>query len=178
VEHVYAADWIAEKFGCANCRCDHPTYKFAEADLHNLWPALGAINSSRGKSFFGEVAGSKPTLPPSVADLKCSYKKLKDLVEPRRSVCLGETSPGLFSICTKNTVSRFKQRKGPSTSTSAGETSGYFERFPQTLESAGVNLYNRSHEPVPLQTLREALPEGNTGVLELRREVARLAWLA
>ncbi|MGH7845594.1 MAG: hypothetical protein ACREQW_10550 [Candidatus Binatia bacterium] len=49
---------------------------------------------------------------------------------------------------------------------------------PKPLESAGVNLYNRSHELVPLQTLREALPAGNAGVLELWREVARLAWLA
>ncbi len=61
VEHVYAADWIAEKFGCADRQCDHPTYKFADADLHNLWPALGAINSSRGKSFFGECRNQTHT---------------------------------------------------------------------------------------------------------------------
>jgi hypothetical protein len=86
VEHVYAADWIAEKFGCDDRHCENPICKFAEADLHNLWPALGAINFSRGKSFFGEIPGGKPTLPPSLADEKCSYKKLRDLVEPRRSV--------------------------------------------------------------------------------------------
>ena len=95
VEHVYAADWIADKFGCENRDCNHPTYKFAEADLHNLWPALGAINSSRGKSFFGEIPDIKPRLPPSIADLKCSYKKLKDLVEPRRSVW-GDIARSLF----------------------------------------------------------------------------------
>jgi deoxyribonuclease-1 len=95
VEHVYAADWIAEKFGCANRHCEHPAYKFAEADLHNLWPALGAINSSRGKAFFGEVNGSKPTLPPSLSDLKCAYKKLRDVVEPRRNVW-GDIARSLF----------------------------------------------------------------------------------
>jgi deoxyribonuclease I len=54
VEHVCAADWIAGHFGCANRHCGHPDYKRAEADLHNLWPAIGAINSSRGDKLFGE----------------------------------------------------------------------------------------------------------------------------
>jgi len=45
VEHAYPADWIAEANGCPNRNdCDVPPYRFAEADLHNLWPALGRIN--------------------------------------------------------------------------------------------------------------------------------------
>lgn len=49
VEHAYAADWIATKHGCANRNsCLIPAYGFAEADLHNLRPAIGAIDSSRG----------------------------------------------------------------------------------------------------------------------------------
>jgi deoxyribonuclease I len=58
VEHVFPAQWIAEHFGCANRNtCSNRTYKAAEGDLHNLWPALTNINSSRGKQPFGELAG-------------------------------------------------------------------------------------------------------------------------
>ena len=35
--------------------CPVPAYGFAEADLHNLWQAIGAINSSRGDKRFGEI---------------------------------------------------------------------------------------------------------------------------
>ena len=58
VEHTYPADWIAEARGCANRNsCEDPTYKFAEVDLHNLWPAYGRINSSRGDQPFAEIPG-------------------------------------------------------------------------------------------------------------------------
>jgi deoxyribonuclease I len=37
VEHVYAADWIAEALGCENRNsCDNDTYRTASSDLHNL----------------------------------------------------------------------------------------------------------------------------------------------
>ena len=39
-----------------------PVYGFAEADLRNLWPAIGAINSSRGDKLFNEIRGGKPSL--------------------------------------------------------------------------------------------------------------------
>jgi deoxyribonuclease-1 len=90
VEHVYAADWIATHHGCANRNdCPIPAYGFAEADLHNLWPAIGAVNSSRGDKLFGEIPGNKATLPPSVADLKCDYERTTGadaIVEPRDTV--------------------------------------------------------------------------------------------
>jgi deoxyribonuclease-1 len=99
VEHVYAADWIATHHGCRNRNeCPIPAYGFAEADLHNLWPAIGAINSSRGDKLFGEIPGGKPTLPRSVADLKCSYKRTQGadaIVEPRRPI-RGDIARSLF----------------------------------------------------------------------------------
>ena len=99
VEHVYAADWIATHHGCPNRNeCSIPAYGFAEADLHNLWPAIGAINSSRGDKAFGEIPGNKPTLPPSVADLKCDYERTigaDAIVEPRDAV-KGEIARSLF----------------------------------------------------------------------------------
>jgi deoxyribonuclease-1 len=95
VEHVYAADWIATHFGCETRDCGHPDYRRAEADLHNLWPAIGAINSSRSDRLFAEIPGEKRTLPPSVADLNCDYERTKTAVEPRKAV-RGEIARSLF----------------------------------------------------------------------------------
>jgi len=56
LEHTYPADWIATYHGCDNRNtCDIPAYKHAEADLHNLWPAQGGVNSSRSDHMFGEI---------------------------------------------------------------------------------------------------------------------------
>lgn len=58
VEHAYSADWIAEANGCPNRnQCELQAYKFAEGDLHNLWPAIGRINSSRSDLPFAEIPG-------------------------------------------------------------------------------------------------------------------------
>jgi len=58
-EHVYAADWMASHFGCdSRMSCSHLDYKRAEADLHNLWPEIGRINSSRNSLFYAEIDDS------------------------------------------------------------------------------------------------------------------------
>jgi len=58
VEHVYAAQWMAVAVGCPNRNeCDVELFHHAEADLHNLWPAMRSINSSRGDQLFGEIPG-------------------------------------------------------------------------------------------------------------------------
>ena len=60
IEHAYPADWMATHFGCDNRNsCDNVHYKRAEADLHNLWPAEGRINSSRGDKKFSDLDDSK-----------------------------------------------------------------------------------------------------------------------
>ena len=60
IEHVYSADWIAEHHGCKNrSECDNDAYGYAEADLHNLWPAIGDINSSRQDKSLGEIPGEE-----------------------------------------------------------------------------------------------------------------------
>ena len=57
IEHIYPADWIAEFNDCPDRKnCNKTPYKRAEADLHNLWPALGRINSSRGDNPYGEIS--------------------------------------------------------------------------------------------------------------------------
>lgn len=58
VEHVYAAQWMAEAVGCPNRNdCDSELFHHAEADLHNLWAAHRSINSSRGNRLFSEIPG-------------------------------------------------------------------------------------------------------------------------
>jgi len=63
IERVPSADWVVTHHGCPNRNeCPIPAYGFAEANLHNLWPAIGAINSSRGDTLFGEIPGNKRTI--------------------------------------------------------------------------------------------------------------------
>jgi deoxyribonuclease-1 len=67
-------------------------------DLHNLWPAIGAINSSRGDKVFGEIPGNKPTLPLSVADVKCDYERTTraNAIVEHRDAVKGEIARSLF----------------------------------------------------------------------------------
>ena len=45
---------------CKNrSKCDNDAYGYAEADLHNLWPAIGNINSSRQDKSLGEIPGEE-----------------------------------------------------------------------------------------------------------------------
>ena len=60
IEHAFPASWIAKSFGCPNRNeCPFAEYGFAEADLHNLWPAIRNINSSRGNLPLGELPGDR-----------------------------------------------------------------------------------------------------------------------
>jgi deoxyribonuclease-1 len=56
LEHVYSADWIADHHNCENRNtCEAQSYKWAEADLHNLWPTHGGVNSSRSNYPFAVI---------------------------------------------------------------------------------------------------------------------------
>ena len=60
IEHAYPADWIASHHGCQNRdSCEVEAYGRAAADLHNLWPAIGNINSSRQDQSLGEIPGEE-----------------------------------------------------------------------------------------------------------------------
>lgn len=72
--------------GCENRHCDAPGYGFAEADLHNLWPALSRINSSRSNHSFGELPGEENR---RFTDICEDYERSSApnvLVEPRDKV--------------------------------------------------------------------------------------------
>lgn len=87
VEHAYPADWTAEALDCPNRKeCSLPRYGHADADLHNLWPALRRINSSRGELPFGEIPGEQSR---RFEDLPCcDYERSSGsdaVVEPRNA---------------------------------------------------------------------------------------------
>lgn len=84
IEHAFPADWIAKSFGCPDRdNCPFAEYGFAEADLHNLWPAIGNINSSRGKLPLGELPGDTARKFQNICqDYERSSGKLA-VVEPR-----------------------------------------------------------------------------------------------
>lgn len=56
ITQMYPRPWIAEAFGCVESRCDNLDFRFAVADLHNLWPALDGLTSQMGTYAFGEIA--------------------------------------------------------------------------------------------------------------------------
>jgi len=86
VEHVMAADWMAEHFGCPNRNeCANATYKHAEGDLHNLWLAVKNINSSRSDHVFGETDDGQARFD-YCPDFVRTYSPKPILVEPRDSV--------------------------------------------------------------------------------------------
>lgn len=86
LEHVYPADWIAEHYGCDNRdACPVQAYRFAEADLHNLRPAIGNINSSRQDTSLGEIPGEQRRFQEYCPD----YERTSGdsaVVEPRDAV--------------------------------------------------------------------------------------------
>lgn len=102
IEHVFAASWAADALGCSSrsaCR-DHPTHGVRfnrfEADLHNLYPSLGGINSARGNTAFGKVAGEGRSL------LGCDFEvdRVTDRTEPRTEV-RGDIARAIFYIRTE-----------------------------------------------------------------------------
>ena len=86
IEHVYPASWIAEANGCpGRDDCPMDSYRSASSDLHNLWPAVGRYNMSRGNQAFGEIPGNTPRFSGDT----CDYERTSGrgaIVEPRDSV--------------------------------------------------------------------------------------------
>lgn len=81
LEHAYAAQWIVLAMGCGanreECRANNPDFGFREADMHNLFPAWGRANSSRGNRPFGMIPGENRTFA------GCDFENESGIVEPR-----------------------------------------------------------------------------------------------
>lgn len=79
VEHVFAASWMTDAIGCGTrkqCRKSSIRFNRAEADLHNMYPVLAKINSSRNNLQFGIIAGEKHKFG-------CDFERSDKLAEPR-----------------------------------------------------------------------------------------------
>jgi deoxyribonuclease-1 len=105
LEHAYPADWMADALECGNrteCGKMESRFNRAEADLHNLWPALDRLNSSRGKRLFGEVGDPHKTAAREITigrkTFRCNFENDGDVVEPRRIV-RGNLARSIFYMC-------------------------------------------------------------------------------
>ncbi len=107
LEHAYPADWMADVFGCnsrEDCRVqsnakNRARFNHAEGDLHNLWPALTNLNSSRGKRPFGEIPGDDPKeVVVNGKKFKCDFENDGSVVEPRKIV-KGNLARSIFYMC-------------------------------------------------------------------------------
>lgn len=81
VEHIYARSWIADHQGCRD-----PDRCRGAGDLHNLWPAIMKINSSRGNLSFGEIPNEDHR---RFLEFCSDYERASDgdgMVEPRDGV--------------------------------------------------------------------------------------------
>jgi deoxyribonuclease-1 len=94
LEHVYPAELIAKALGMKTRKCTeepggNPGSQglclAAVADAHNLWPAFGRLNQSRGTTKYGEIEGegtSDERWIPFCEDFERQYAPLSEIVEP------------------------------------------------------------------------------------------------
>lgn len=62
IEHVFPMAWVLRDQGCRSrklCRESSPRFNQIEADMHNLYPALAAINKARSSFPFAIIAGER-----------------------------------------------------------------------------------------------------------------------
>lgn len=105
LEHAYPAQWMANSLGCTNrteCPLDPEVgaqFDHAEADMHNLWPAVGKLNSSRGQKPFGEIEG-ETTKEINIwsSSFSCEFENDGKIVEPRKIV-RGNLARSIFYMC-------------------------------------------------------------------------------
>lgn len=105
IEHAYPAQWMANSLGCGDrktCPEDPEVgerFGHAEADMHNMWPALARLNSSRGQRLYGEVDAPSP-VEIEVGDrtFQCDFKNNGEAVEPR-AIVRGNLARSIFYMC-------------------------------------------------------------------------------
>lgn len=107
LEHAFAAQWMANALKCGDRKtCGshgnngiRTRFNHAEADMHNLWPAVGNLNSSRQDSPFGEIAGeSKRQITVGGKKFECDYERRDGIVEPRK-IIRGNLARSIFYMC-------------------------------------------------------------------------------
>jgi deoxyribonuclease I len=99
LEHAYPAQWIVIAMHCGSnrveCRANMQShFGFREADMHNLFPAWGNANSSRGDNLLGEIAGEDRRWP------DCDFENKAGIVEPR-PIIRGNFARAIFYMHTE-----------------------------------------------------------------------------
>lgn len=94
VEHVFPMSWATRALQCGTrkrCRRKSPQFNRLEADLHNLYPSMTAINDARGSMRFGRLPGEIRHFG------GCDFEvdERQRIVEPRKSV-RGEIARAMF----------------------------------------------------------------------------------
>lgn len=105
LEHAYPAQWMANSLECPDrdeCPLDPEVgarFDHAEADMHNLWPAVGKLNSSRGQRPLGEIEGNTMKEITIGRDKhSCEFENDGRIVEPRKIV-RGNLARSIFYMC-------------------------------------------------------------------------------
>ncbi len=107
IEHAMPAQAMAISLGCLNrkeCPSDPDVgekFDHAEADMHNMWPALRKLNSSRGKRKLAEIEGDEP-FPVEIGQktFQCDFENNGEYVEPRPQV-RGNLARSIFYMCSE-----------------------------------------------------------------------------
>lgn len=106
IEHAFPAEWVARSLRCdkkrAECRTDPDIgerFNHAEADMHNMWPALQKLNASRGFLPFAEIEGEEPReVQIGARVFQCDFENNGEYVEPRPNV-RGNLARSIFYMC-------------------------------------------------------------------------------
>jgi deoxyribonuclease-1 len=94
VEHVFPMSWVMKELRCRSrtqCRRSSPLFNRIEADMHNLYPSVAAINEARGAMGYSMVLGEHRRY--GACDFEVDKERRK--VEPRRKV-RGDIARAMF----------------------------------------------------------------------------------
>ncbi len=108
VEHVFPMAWVANALKCGKrktCRRNSREFNVIESDMHNMFPALAAINKRRGAFAFGELPGE-----PEKGKCDFEVDERKRLVEPRPAV-RGEIARAMFYMSHRYGLKLFRRQR-------------------------------------------------------------------
>lgn len=108
IEHVFPMSWTLKRFGCRDrdqCRRISPEFNRIEADMHNLYPAIGEINQARSSYAFDMIDGERRNFG------RCDFEidQHRHRAEPRPA-SRGNIARAMFYMHDKYGLTIFKQQ--------------------------------------------------------------------
>ncbi len=107
-EHVFPMAWVTKILKCGKrkqCRKNSRRFNTIEADMHNIFPALGKINQQRSAYAFAELPGE-----PGKGKCDFEINKRKRLAEPRPEV-RGDIARAMFYMSKQYDLKLFKRQQ-------------------------------------------------------------------